>query len=76
MRNLFLITMLVGLAGCFNGGNSNISLGDVSLGQQLIDLQRALEAEALTEDEYEDAKAALMASMDLCEKVDGGDGWF
>jgi len=28
------------------------------------------------EDEYEDAKAALMASMDLCDEVDGDDGWF
>ena len=76
MRNLILFTVLVLLAGCFNGGNSNISLGDVSLGQQLIDLKRALEEDAISEDEYEEAREALMASMDLCEYVDHDGGWF
>ena len=33
------------LAGCFNGQNTHVRLGDVSLGQQLIDLKRALDAE-------------------------------
>lgn len=75
MRHLILVACLALLAGCFNGGNSNISLGDVSLGQQLIDLQRALDEEAITEDEYESAKAQLMASMNLCEKIED-DGWF
>ena len=76
MRNLILVTLLVLLGGCFNGGNSNISLGDVSLGQQLIDLQRALDEGAISEDEYEEAREALMAAMDLCENVEHDGGWF
>lgn len=48
----------------------------MSLGQQLIDLKRALEEEAITEDEYEAAKAQLMASMNLCEEMEQDDGWF
>lgn len=76
MRHVLLVLGLVLLAGCFNGGNSNVSLGDVSLGQQLIDLKRALEEEAITEDEYEAAKAQLMASMNLCEDMEQDDGWF
>ena len=76
MRHAILVACLALLAGCFNGGNSNISLGDVSLGQQLIDLKRALDEDAITEDEYEAAKAQLMASMNLCEEVEPDDGWF
>jgi hypothetical protein len=75
MRHVILAACLALLAGCFNGGNSNVRLGDVSLGQQLIDLKRALEEEALTADEYERAKGQLMASMNLCEKSED-DGWF
>jgi len=76
MRLAVLLALILSAAGCFNGGNSNISLGDVSLGQQLIDLKRALEEDALTEAEYEAARESLMASMQLCENGDGNDGWF
>jgi hypothetical protein len=76
MRHIVLVACLALLAGCFNGGNTNISLGDVSLGQQLIDLKRALDEGAITEDEYEDAREQLMASMNLCEKMEDDDGWF
>jgi len=76
MRRLFLLSVLVVVAGCFNGGNSNISLGDVSLGQQLIDLKRALEEEAISEAEYLEAKEELMASMDLCGEIEDDGGWF
>ena len=57
------------MAGCWNGGNTAVSWGDVSVGQQLIDLQLALEAEALTESEYEDAKKALLSIATLCENT-------
>lgn len=75
MRYPTLVATVLLMAGCFNGGNSNISLGDVSLGQQLIDLKRALEEEAISESEYERAKASLMASMQLCEDEEGEGGW-
>jgi hypothetical protein len=55
------------LAGCWNGGNTAISWGDVSVGQQLIDLKLALDAEALTQPEYETLKEALLSMPALCE---------
>lgn len=76
MRPVILAACLAMLAGCFSGGNTNISLGDVSLGQQLIDLKRALDEDAITEDEYEAAKTQLMASINQCEEMDHDDGWF
>ncbi|MEM7019753.1 MAG: hypothetical protein AAF512_20750 [Pseudomonadota bacterium] len=64
---------VIGLSGCWNqGNNSNIKLGDVSLGEQLIDLKRALEAEALTPQEYEAAKQSLLTLNALCENTAPG----
>ena len=61
MRTLAMIALLVGLTGCWNEPrNISIRFGDVSLGQQMIDLKRAFEEQALTEEEYEQARAALL----------------
>ena len=59
------------LAGCFNGQNTHVRLGDVSLGQQLIDLKRALDEEAMTETEYLAAKEQLLALDALCANTEG-----
>ena len=54
------------LSGCWNGDITNVSLGDVSLGQQLIDLERALEEDAINEEEYEGAREKLIAMYAIC----------
>ena len=71
---IFAATFL--LTGCWNGGNTAVSLGDVSLGQQLIDLQAALEAQAINQEEYEDAKAGLLALGNACDLGEEDSGWF
>ncbi len=55
------------LGGCFNGDNDTIRLGDVSIGQQMIDLQRAVEQGALTQEEFERVKAVLISFDADCE---------
>ena len=54
------------LAGCWNGDNVALRLGDVSLGRQLIDLKSALDEGAMSEEEYTRVRAALMATADAC----------
>ncbi len=62
---LALSTALLG--GCWNGDVSNVRLPDVSLGQQLIDLKRALEEEAISGDEYEATREKLLSLYAICE---------
>jgi hypothetical protein len=59
------------LAGCWNGGNSNVRLGDVSLGQQLLDLDAAREAGVIDGAEFERLKAAMIELALACPD-DGG----
>ena len=70
LRLVVGVASIVSLMGCWNGGNSNIRLGDVSLGQQLIDLQRARDADAITRAEFEQAKQALLSAHALCEDAE------
>lgn len=65
-----LLLGVLALAGCWNGENMNVRLGDVSLGQQLIDLQRSLEAGAIDDAEYAELRATLMATADLCGELE------
>ena len=65
-----LLLGALALAGCWNGENMNVRLGNVSLGQQLIDLQRAHEAGAIDDAEYAELRATLTATADLCGKLD------
>jgi len=51
--------------------NRSIGLGDVTLGQQLIDLQTALESEAINETEFDQIKDNLIASAALCSEDEG-----
>ena len=75
-RIFAVVLAVVSLAGCWNGENVHVRLGDVSLGQQLLDLQTALESEALTRDEYEATKEALLALNALCEPSEPETSWF
>ena len=51
MKALAYTTLLVLGTGCWNSENHVIKLGDVSIGQELIDLERAHEAGAMTDTE-------------------------
>ena len=60
--SLFLAATL-GLSGCVAAiGNRDAQRGNATLGQQLIDLQKAKEAGAMTEAEYQAQKAKLLES--------------
>ncbi len=74
IRTLGCAVLLLFTAGCWNGDVSNIRLGDISLGTQLIDLKRALEDEAISPEEYDAAKAKLIAAYAICESEENGDG--
>lgn len=76
MRALLLTTSIFVLTGCWNGENVHVRLGDVSLGQQLIDLKTALDREAITEDEYEETKESLLALNNLCKDSEPETSWF
>ncbi|MEM9621073.1 MAG: SHOCT domain-containing protein [Pseudomonadota bacterium] len=65
-----IIVMTLMLSACWNGENVHVQLGDVSFGQQLIDLKRALDEDAISEREYERAKARLLDMASLCEDAD------
>ena len=63
MRGMLLVPLFA-LAGCNNGnGNPSIHLGDVSLGRQLIELKEARDTGAVTPDEYEKVKHALIDAI-------------
>ena len=61
MKILTALSLTLLLAGCWNGQNTNVRLGDVSIGQQMIDLARALEEGAIDAEEHARLKAGLMA---------------
>lgn len=73
MRTLFPAAALLLLAGCYNGDVNNIRFGDVSLGQQLIDLKSAVDGGAMSEDEYQEARAALLELSDACGSLEASD---
>ena len=70
LRTVMLFLVLVTVSGCWNAENRIMHLGDISLGQQLIDLKHALDEDALTQDEYDTARAQLLRSADLCASDD------
>lgn len=73
MRRFIPALGLVLLAGCYNGDVNNIRLGDVSLGQQLIDLKSALDGGAMSQTEYDAAKASLLALSTACGSLESSD---
>lgn len=71
---LALLVPLFALTGCWNGnGNPSIHLGDVSLGRQLIELKEARDAGAMTPDEYEKVKHALIDAVVALAKPESED---
>lgn len=59
-----VVTMLSSLTGCLNlqlGGGSTSKPQTPSVGQQLIDLQKAKDSGAISESEYQAQKAKLLA---------------
>ena len=82
MRNLLpAILVVLLLSSCIQENNPrNIGLGDVTIGQQLIDLKLALDSESITQDEYDVVKKNLIAASTMCAESktesDEDGGWF
>jgi hypothetical protein len=56
-----LLVLSLGLSACFNENEEKrVVLGDVSLGDQLIDLKKAHEAEAINSAEYRQMRQGLI----------------
>ena len=66
LRTLLCSFGLLLAAGCWNGDVTNVRLGDISLGTQLIDLKQALEEEAISQEEYDAAREKLIAAYAIC----------
>jgi len=70
-RKVLLVAIIVLFsAGCWNGENTSINLGTVSIGQQLIDLKRALDEGAMTQEEYDQTKQTLLKLNSVCQNTD------
>lgn len=57
------------LTGCWNG-HSVVNFGDHSLGDQLIDLKKALDEGAISETEFTQTKANLLEMVNQCENFE------
>lgn len=58
---VLIVTMGVAIAGCGGGGAEVRSeVTSVSTGQQLMDLQKALESGAMTKDEYDREREKIL----------------
>lgn len=58
-----VLALIVLLAGCAFGGDASVRVqgtSTITTGQELQDLQRALVENAITQEEYEAAKKALL----------------
>ena len=55
------------MAGCWNG-RAAINFGDKSLGEQLIDLKKAMDEGAISEEEFVKTKADMLALVS-CNKA-------
>ena len=75
-QRILIIALCLALGGCWNGGNTHVNLGDVSLGTQLVDLKSALDSGAITQEEFEDTKETLLALNSLCENTESDDSWW
>lgn len=71
-KALVLVAALVPMAGCWNGNpTTNIDLGSVSFGQQLIDLKAAYEQGAMNEEEYQRLRSAIVSLEHVLTKEAG-----
>jgi hypothetical protein len=69
-RTILISLTCFALGGCWNGENIHVSLGDVSLGQQLIDLKSALDQGAITPEEFDATKETLLSLNALCQNTE------
>jgi len=67
MKILILISLTAGLSACWNGENVHVSLGDVSVGQQLLDLKAALDAGAMSQQEYDETRLKFLSLVQACQ---------
>ena len=78
MKLLLPVAVVLLLSSCVQENNPrNLRMGDVTLGQQHIDLKRALEEDAVTESEYKTIKANLVNAASMCDAAEeDDDSWF
>ena len=70
-RVLFVFTSVM-LTGCVQEYNpQEFRLGDVSLGQQLIDLKKALDDSVIDADQYAKLKAQIIHTFNVCSPTSG-----
>ncbi len=69
-KPLLVIALTLTAGACWNGENVQVRMGDVSFGQQLIDLKAALDQDAITQREYERTKESLLALTAMCDTID------
>lgn len=58
-----VLVLIILIAGCAFGGDASVKVqgtSTITTGQELQDLQRALAENAITQEEYENAKKALL----------------
>ena len=68
MKNLILLLVLLLVTSCatafFNKADAKVHYyNTVSHGQQLLDLKKALDANAITQEEYDSLKAVIMIDV-------------
>lgn len=56
----FALTLLSGCVGLSLGGGTKTTTNAPTVGQQLVDLQKAKDAGAITDSEYQSQKAKLL----------------
>ena len=71
LRALVLLTPLVLLTACSNEANTELHFGSVSVGQQLIDLEAARKAGAISDTEFQDAKSSILRVVEeVADSID------
>jgi hypothetical protein len=66
VKSVLLLLILL-MSACIQENNPRtVSLGDISIGQQLLDLKSALDAKAISEAEYQAVKEDVIASAKFC----------
>lgn len=64
LLHTFVAVALVLGAACRSSSNTTVTPGSASVGQQLIDLKRALDTGAISQKEYESMRKALVKQND------------
>ncbi len=65
-RPLLVLVLATVLSGCWNQGNCQENFGSISFGKQFKDLKEALNANALSPEEYDLAKKQLLELTTMC----------